>query len=138
MIIVKRNILVVDDDSSILRAFKNILQNDDYVIDTADTGKEAMMKMVNRQYDLVLFDLRLSDMTGIDLLVKAKKQIANSVKIMITGFPSLETGVKSLLEGADGYLVKPVKGEELLSIVKDKLASSFLPKNAFSTDFSYE
>ncbi len=134
----RRTILVVDDDSSILRAFKNILQKDDYVIDTADTGKEAMMKVENRQYDLVLLDLRLSDMTGIDLLVKAKKQIANTVKIIVTGFPSLETGVKSLLEGADGYLIKPVKGEELLSIVKDKLSPNFNSESVCSTDFSYE
>ena len=134
----RRTILVVDDDSSILRAFKNILQKDDYVIDTADTGKEAMMKVENRKYDLVLLDLRLSDMTGIDLLVKAKKQIADTVKIIVTGFPSLETGVKSLLEGADGYLIKPVKGEELLSIVKDKLSFNFTSESVCPADFSYE
>ena len=77
-------------------------------------------------------------MDGTDLLVKAKKQIANGVKIVITGSPSLETGVKSLEEGADAYLVKPVRGEELLAVVKDKLSQEYLSKNMSGVDFFYD
>ncbi len=133
-----KKILVVDDDKSILRTFTRILQKNHYEIDTAETGKEAMKKAENHQYDLVLLDIRLPDMNGTDLLVKAKKQIAKSIKIMITGFPSLETGVKSLEEGADAYLIKPVKVEELLAIVKDKLSPDCLSKNMCTSDFIYE
>jgi DNA-binding response OmpR family regulator len=135
---VKKTILVVDDDKTILRMFKQILQKNDYEIDTAETGKEAMAKVGNRQYDLVMLDLWLPDMDGTDLLVKAKKHIANAVKIVITGFPSLETGVKSLEEGADAYLVKPVMGEELLAVVKDKLSQECLSKNINCVDFFYD
>jgi DNA-binding response OmpR family regulator len=50
-----------------------------------------------------------------------KEQLKSTVKIMITGFPSLESGVKALDEGADAYLVKPVKPEELLMLIEEKL-----------------
>ena len=117
----KKTILVVDDDKSILRTFTRILQKSGYDIDTAETGKEAMEKTENRHYDLALVDIRLPDMDGTDLLAKLKKQLQHTVKIMITGFPSLETGVKALDEGADAYLVKPVKPQELLVLLDEKL-----------------
>ena len=119
--ITQKTILVVDDDKSILRTFTRILQKNGYDIDTAETGKEAMEKAENRQYDLALVDIRLPDMDGTDLLAKLKKPLQNTVKIMITGFPSLETGVKALDEGADAYLVKPVKPQELLVLLEEKL-----------------
>ena len=117
----KKTILVVDDDKSILRTFTRILQKSGYEIDVAETGKEAMEKAENRHYDLALVDIRLPDMDGTDLLAKLKKQLQHTVKIMITGFPSLETGVKALDEGADAYLVKPVKPQELLMLLEEKL-----------------
>ena len=116
-----KTILVVDDDKSILRTFTRILQKSGYKIETAETGKEAIEKADNGQYDLALVDIRLPDMDGTDLLAKLKKQLQNTIKIMITGFPSLETGVKALDEGADAYLVKPVKPQELLVLLEEKL-----------------
>jgi DNA-binding response OmpR family regulator len=121
----KKTILVVDDDKSILRTFTRILQKSDYEIETAETGKEAIEKAENRQYDLALVDIRLPDMDGTDLLAKLKNQLQKTVKIMITGFPSLETGVKALDEGADAYLVKPVKPQELLVLLEEKLKNRF-------------
>jgi DNA-binding NtrC family response regulator len=117
----KKTILVVDDDKSILRTFTRILQKSGYEIETAETGKEATEKAENRHYDLALVDIRLPDMDGTDLLAKLKKQLQRTVKIMITGFPSLETGVKALDEGADAYLVKPVKPQDLLLLIEEKL-----------------
>jgi two-component system, NtrC family, response regulator HydG len=123
----KKTILVVDDDKSILRTFTRILQKSNYEIDTAETGKEAIAKAENRHYDLALVDIRLPDMDGTDLLAKLKIQLQNTVKIMITGFPSLETGVKALDEGADAYLVKPVKPQELLILLEEKLKNRQKP-----------
>ncbi len=119
----KKTILVVDDDKSILRTFTRILQKSGYEIETAETGKEAIEKAEARHYDLALVDIRLPDMDGTDLLTKLKTQLQHTVKIMITGFPSLETGVKPLDEGADAYLVKPVKPQELLVLLEEKLKS---------------
>jgi two-component system response regulator HydG len=117
----KKTILVVDDDKSILRTFTRILQKSGYEIETAETGKEAIEKADTRHYDLALVDIRLPDMDGTELLAKIKKQLQRTIKIMITGFPSLETGVKALDEGADAYLVKPVKPQDLLLLLEEKL-----------------
>ena len=126
----KKTILVVDDDKSILRTFTRILQKSGYEIDVAETGKEAMEKTENRHFDLALVDIRLPDIDGTDLLAKLKKQFQCTVKIMITGFPSLETGVKALDEGADAYLVKPVKPQELLMLLDEKLKNREDPPEA--------
>jgi len=116
-----RTILVVDDDKSILRTFTRILQKQDYKVDTAETGKEAIEKAESKHYDLALVDIRLPDTDGTELLARLKRQLQNTIKIMITGFPSIESGVKALDEGADAYLVKPVKPEDLLMLIKEKL-----------------
>jgi len=117
-----KTILVVDDDKSILRTFTRILQKNGYKIDAAETGKEAIEK-ADIHYDLALVDIRLPDMDGTDLLAKMKKPLQDTIKIMVTGFPSVESGVKALDEGADAYLVKPVKPEELLMLIEEKLKS---------------
>jgi len=119
----KKTILVIDDDKSILRTFTRILQKDGYEVAVAETGKEALEKAETGRYDLALVDVRLPDMDGIDLLNKMQKTMRETVKIMITGFPSLENGVKALDEGADAYLVKPVRPEELLMLIGEKLKS---------------
>jgi DNA-binding response OmpR family regulator len=117
----KKTILVVDDDKSILRTFTRILQKNGYTIDAAETGREAIEKAEAKHYDLALVDVRLPDMDGTDLLAKMKNTLHDTIKIMITGFPSLESGIKALDEGADAYLVKPVKPEELLMLIEEKL-----------------
>lgn len=117
----KKTILVVDDDKSILRTFTRILQKNGYAIDAAETGREAIEKAEAKHYDLALVDVRLPDMDGTDLLAKMKNTLHDTIKIMITGFPSLESGIKALDEGADAYLVKPVKPEELLMLIEEKL-----------------
>ena len=119
----KKKILVIDDDKSILRTFTRILQRDGYEVDVAETGKEALEKAETGSYSVALVDVRLPDMDGTDLLPKMQKTMRDAVKIMITGFPSLENGVKALDEGADAYVVKPVKPEELLALIKEKLKS---------------
>ena len=89
-IFMPKEILIVDDDKSILRTFTRILQKQGYKIDTAETGKEAIEKADKNHYDLALVDIRLPDMDGTELLAKMKTQLQNTIKIMITGFPSIE------------------------------------------------
>jgi DNA-binding response OmpR family regulator len=119
--------LIVDDDKSILRSLSRILEKYGYMVDTVETGKAAIEKIKKQKYDCVLLDIRLPDMKGTDLLKKAKNTIKDAVKIMITGFPTLETGVKSLEEGADAYLVKPVQSLELISVIENKFKEATNP-----------
>ena len=89
--------------------------------DEAETGKEAMEKIDSRTYDLALIDMKLPDMEGIHLLGKINSVNPKMAKIFITGFPSVDDGLEALDNGADAYLVKPVKVEDLLKIVRTTL-----------------
>jgi DNA-binding response OmpR family regulator len=114
-------VLIIDDDKSVLRTFSKILQKAGYVIDTAETGKDAMEKVSKRSFDVVLVDFRLPDMDGTDLLEKIRNKVINAVKLMITGLPSVDLGTKALDIGVDAYIAKPVKPNELLELIRAKL-----------------
>ena len=120
MIEEKKRILVVDDDVGILRVFKSILEKEGYLVDTAETGRDAIEKIKNEKFNVCLIDVKLPDMDGTDLLLK----IANSemIKIIITGFSSEEVGKKAADYGADDFLVKPVRAEELIATVRERLS----------------
>jgi DNA-binding response OmpR family regulator len=114
---VKKKILIVDDDESILRSLRRVLEKNEYAVDTAETANEALDKLRNCHYDLALIDVILPDMKGTDLLVEAKKELKQTIKFIITGYPSAEAGAKSRDEGADAFILKPIKMPELLSVM---------------------
>ncbi len=99
----------------------NILGRSGYSTDTAETGREAEEKIRIGTHDLALIDVRLPDMDGMDLLGKIQSIQPKMKKIIITGLPSMEDGIRAVDGGADAYLVKPVSSEELLKFLKEKL-----------------
>lgn len=117
----KKSILVVDDDTAILKYATRILQSEGYDVDAAETGFEAIEKSNTHFYNLALLDIKLPDMEGTELLTKMHRTTPSMMKIMVTGFPSLENAVEALNMGADAYLLKPVELDELLKVVKEKL-----------------
>ncbi len=114
----RKLILIVDDDTSILRSLKRVLEKNGYAADTAETATEALEKLRSRHYDLALIDVILPDMKGTDLLVKAKSELRQTVKFIITGYPTGEIGAKARDEGADAFILKPIKMTELLSVIR--------------------
>lgn len=116
----QKNILLVDDDKSILRILTRILQKQGYSVQTAETGREADDMINSQSYDLALIDVKLPDTDGVDLLQKMQATHPNMIKIILTGFASMDNGIKALSAGADAYLVKPVEPTELLKIIKEK------------------
>jgi DNA-binding response OmpR family regulator len=116
-----RRILIVDDDEAILESLKAILELKGYKIDTAKTGQEAIEKSKANFYNLALLDIKLPDMEGTDLLVKMHGSEPKMMKVMLTGFPSLENAVRALNLGADAYLMKPINPKELLKVIEEKL-----------------
>ena len=117
----KKSILIVEDDKAIIKSFKDILQSEGYSVDTAETGREAIQKSKAQFYNLVLLDIKLSDMEGTKLLTTMHETSPKMVKIMITGYPSLENAVEALNMGADAYIMKPVNPEKLLALIEEKL-----------------
>jgi len=113
--------LIVDDDRTILTSFSEILQSKGYSIDTAESGTEAISKTEKDYFNLVLLDIKLPDMEGIDLLNSIRETNPRMMKIVVSGYASLENAVAALNRGADAYLIKPVDPEELVRIVGEKL-----------------
>ena len=113
--------MIVDDDAIIQESIKEILELEGCSVDTADNGREAMEKSNAHSYDLALLDIKLPDTEGTELLKAINEKSPGMVKIMITGYPTLQNAVESLNTGADAYIVKPVQPQKLLSIVKEKL-----------------
>ena len=117
----KPRILIVEDDENIRKTMKNILQQKGYETDTAKSGKDAEQKAKTNFYNLALLDIKLPDMEGTQLLAKLHKNKPKMVKIMVTGYPSLENAMEALNQGADAYVTKPVKPAKLLALIKEKL-----------------
>jgi len=117
----KKSILIVDDDKSLLTSLAQILTNEGYQVDTADTGQKAIEKSKTQLYHLALLDIKLPDMEGIQLLTAMKDTTPKMVRIIITGYPSLDNAVEAVNKGADGYVIKPIDINKLLDTVKKHL-----------------
>jgi len=114
-------ILVIDDDESIRKTISMTLEHAGYVVDTAETGKQAIQKSEVNFYNLAIIDIRLPDIEGTELLTALSETTPKIVKIVLTGFPGMENAVKAINKGVDGYLVKPVSSDELIRVVKERL-----------------
>jgi DNA-binding NtrC family response regulator len=114
-------ILIVDDDESVTRTFKVILEENGYIVDTTDCGREAIEKTNKKFYNAVFIDIRLPDMEGIELLTAIKETTPKMVKIVITGYPSLQNAIEAVNKGADAYVLKPPKMSEVLNTLKESL-----------------
>ncbi len=118
----RSRILVVDDDENIRIVFIMNLENMGYEVDSAANGQEALDKVSRRFYNIALIDIKLPDMEGTDLLNAFNEKRPKMKKIIVTGFPTLENAMKAVNEGADGYILKPVKIETLIETIEEHLS----------------
>jgi two-component system response regulator PilR (NtrC family) len=114
-------ILVIDDDERVRSVLVRTLEDEGYVVDTAVDGRQAIQKSNANFYNLALIDIRLPDMEGTRLLTEMKETTPKMVKIIVTGYPGLQNAIEAVNRGADGYVVKPFKTEDLLKTVKEHL-----------------
>lgn len=115
------NILVVDDDAEVKKTLSSILLKEGYLVETAENGKQALRASEKWRFDVALIDIKLPDMDGTELLQRLEEKQPHMVKIVITGFPTLENAMKTVNEGADGYILKPFDIEKLLEMIKKHL-----------------
>lgn len=114
-------ILIVDDDESIRKVLVAVLEENEYVVDSAKDGKEAIEKTSRDFYNLALVDIRLPDIEGTKLIAKMKETTPRMRKIIITGYPSLQNAVEALNKGADAYIMKPFDMDKVLQTIKEQL-----------------
>jgi DNA-binding NtrC family response regulator len=114
-------ILIIDDDENIRKVQTAILEDNDYEVDTAASGSEAIAKSQKNHYDLMLIDIRLPDIEGTDLLIKVQETTPKIRKILVTGYPTLQNAVTAVNRGADAYILKPFDVEKMLDTIKEQL-----------------
>ena len=114
-------ILVVDDELSMRELLEYMLTNEDYAVTCAETGREAISVLEKNQFDLLLCDIRLGDITGLDVLRASKKHNPDNVVILISAYTTTETAVEAMNEGAYDYVPKPFDKDELLATIAKAL-----------------
>jgi len=117
----KESILIVDDDESTRRSLALILGKKGYEAEVAGTGREALEKARERFFNVTLLDIKLPDTEGVELLAPLKKMHPDMIVLMITGHASLESAVRTSLEGALAYITKPLNMDSVLTAIKEAL-----------------
>jgi len=92
-----------------------------YLVEAVENGKQAIRISEKSRFDIALIDIKLPDMEGTELLHRLKENQPHMVKIVITGFPTLENAMKTVNEGADGYILKPFDVQKLLEMIRKHL-----------------
>ena len=116
-------ILIIEDEEAIRKVLKNILseENKDFSIDEAENGKQGLDKLSASDFDLVLCDIKMPGMDGLEVLDRIRKDHPDTAVIMISGHGDLETAVDSMKKGAYDYISKPPDLNRLLSTVRNAL-----------------
>ncbi|HOX45020.1 MAG TPA: response regulator [Myxococcota bacterium] len=117
-------ILVLDDDQDTLDIVLHILGPQGYRVDTACGAAEGIDKLASRRYHVLVLDLKLPGMDGIEVLRRVREKDRDLAVIVLTGYPSVESAVASLKEGVSDYVEKPIDRDKLLQaverVVRDK------------------
>ncbi len=113
------SVLVVDDEQRQREIYRDILQDEGYDTVTASSGEAALQLVAQKRFDLVLTDLNLMGMTGIQLLTEILRADPTVAVVLITGYPSIESAIDATRRGVYQYLEKPVDRSKLLEVVND-------------------
>ena len=117
----KENILVVDDEKIVRESLYHWFEDEGYIVETAENSEDALRKFDKGKYDLVLLDMKMPGMSGLDLLPKLKQIDNDCFVILITAYASVPSAIRALKDGAFDYITKPVDPDELDHLVKNAL-----------------
>ena len=119
----KRKILIVDDEITVCKSIRQALLHPDYEIDIALSGEEALQKEEEKRYEVIIADLMMPGLSGLDLLKALKAKNATAKVVMVTGYPTMKTTVQAMQIGAFDYLPKPFLPAELRALVTRTLTA---------------
>jgi len=118
------NILIIDDEDIVLQSCRRILRSGDYDIDTVYSGEDGLAKIDNKRYDLVITDLMMPGMSGIDVLRTIKEKKPELKVVIFTGYATVETAREALKMGAFDYIPKPFTKEEFRDVISNAIKSN--------------
>jgi DNA-binding NtrC family response regulator len=119
-------ILVIDDERSIRNTLKDILEYEKYEVDLAEDGKKALEIVKNAEYDIVLCDIKMPGLDGIEVLEQLQKMTPDTPVVMISGHGNIDTAVESIKKGAYDFIEKPLDLNRLLITIRNAMDKSTL------------
>ena len=123
---VSQNVLVVDDDHDMRALLRDVLEEHGYKVTLAPNGQEALKNLREGEYPVVLTDLRMKGIQGIELLAEIKRSFPDTNVVLMTAFGSVETALEAMKQGASDYLMKPVKNDDLLRVTERSFREALL------------
>ncbi|MEJ2659496.1 MAG: response regulator [Desulfobacteraceae bacterium] len=117
------NILVMEDETTVAKGLEMVLSEAGYQVALAATGHTALDTMFEKQFDLLVADLRLPDMDGLDVIERVKDKWPGTEVVVITGYSSVDSAVRSMKLGAHDYLPKPFSEDQIKESVRSALGT---------------
>jgi DNA-binding NtrC family response regulator len=114
----KKKVLVIDDEEVIRDLLKKVLYKEGYDIYTAANGISALEKIKTTDYDMLLLDLKMPKMGGMELLAKIKKLNKNPIIIIVTGYGTINTAKEAIKLGYFDYIIKPFNVDDIIIVIK--------------------
>ncbi len=124
----RHKLLVIDDEPGMRELLDILLSREGYAVDTAGSGQEALAMLGKGSWDLLLCDIVLGDISGLEVLRMAKRAVPEPVVIMISAYASTETAVMAMNEGAFDYIPKPFDNDELRQAIHNALSRRTLER----------
>jgi DNA-binding NtrC family response regulator len=115
----KKRILIIEDDEEMRALLRDVIEEEGYQTDSVNNGSEAYRKLVKEPFDLIITDVRMPGLTGLDILPGMKKLQPEAPVIVITAFGSEEIQRKAFEKGARAYLEKPIHFQNLRTLIHD-------------------
>ena len=117
----RARVLVMEDEANVARALEMVLKEEGYEVDVAMTGASALDRFNRKDFDLLIADLRLPDINGMDVIKKVRQEQPNTDVVVITGYSTVASAVEAMKLGAVDYLAKPFTEDELKNIIASTL-----------------
>jgi len=117
----KQKALVIDDEQVVLDSVSKILTDENYEVDVSLSGREGLNRAIQKEYDIVLTDIRMPDIGGMRVLRDIKRANPSLPVVMITGYASVQSSVQAMKLGAADYIEKPFTPEQLIKAVASAL-----------------
>ncbi len=114
---IQKNVIIIDDDKDMLKVISANLEKEGYHTVTARTGKEGIEKSQEDFFDIAIVDIKMPDISGVEVSKSIKENSPDTKIVMITGYATVETAVSTLKDGAYDYITKPFKMDELKEII---------------------
>src|SRR5258705_7066195 len=111
-------VLIADDEAVIREILSDFLTMEGYSVRAVESGERAIEELLARPYNLVISDLKMANLSGLDLLERIARHKIDVIAIIMTGFGTVETAIEAMKKGAYDYILKPFKVEEVLHVVR--------------------